>query len=93
MAGKYGIVETRELILFFKTLILRSVRETRVDGFQPEDLKRILNDPQLLKDFFLAVGGAETASKELHEIDFMDGLELGKFLYACVVEIVSELKV
>lgn len=92
MSGKFGVSETRELVIFLKNLILLCMKEMKEDGFQPDDLKAILTDPQIASDFFLAIEGISTAKEEMKELDFQDGLEISKFLYSCVTEIVSEIR-
>ena len=92
MAGKYGVQETREVLLFVKSLVVRVIKDSRVDGFSYEDFSSILSDPQVAKDFFIAVQGSDRVDEEVKELDFLDGVELSKFAYACVAEIIGELK-
>lgn len=93
MGGKYGTVEFREIVLFFKTVLVRVIQEYKDDGkLNVEDLKDILTDDQIISDLFTALDGSEDAAAEVKEIDFDDALELAKFIYACGVEIVKELR-
>ena len=92
MAGKYGTAEVRDVVLFVKTMVIRGLEMSKDGKLTPEDLQLLFSDPQLVGDFFKALEGSDQVKKELNELDFLDGLELSRFIYNAVSDIVGALR-
>lgn len=92
MAGKYGTKETKELLNVVKVVALSIVKEVKKDGFQPKDLAAFLKDPAFDAAVKPALEGIGEVVPEVTELDFFDGLDLGKYGYAVMDEILEALK-
>lgn len=92
MAGQFGTKETKELLYLVKCITLPIVREAKKDGFQATDILAFVKSPEFEAAVMPAVDGAELIDDEFAEIDVLDGLSLGKYVYGLVMDIVEEVR-
>lgn len=92
MGGKYGTKETKEVVTLGKVVTLAILAEVKKDGFQAKDLGAFLKSPEFEAAVRPAVENVELVGPELAELDFFDGLDLGKHTYACITDILDAVK-
>ena len=86
-----GIKETKEsLVLGFA--IAKILQNALKDGFQPADLLTVLEGLSSQENVAIitaAVQGIEQVPAEAADVDFFEGLELGRFVLAEVKKLVA----
>lgn len=92
MGGKYGTKETIEVIVLGKVVTLAILAEVKKDGFQMQDLGAFLKSPEFEAAVRPAVENIDLVGPELAELDFFDGLALGKAAYAAADEVLAAIK-
>lgn len=92
MSGKFGVKATEEVLVLVKTVALSIIAEVSKDGYQMTDLLAFLKSPELEKSLAPVVKDLTMVPAELTELDVWDDIELGKFAYGIVQELVGALK-
>lgn len=92
MGGKYSTTETKELLTLIKAVGLAIIAESKKDGWQPKDLLAFLKSDLVEAAIGPALAGIEQVPAEVTELDFRDGLDLGRFAYGCMDELIDALK-
>lgn len=92
MGGKFGTKNSKEVLTLGKVVTQVILQEVRKDGFQPKDLTAFLKSPAFEAAVKPAVEEIDLVDDELTELDFFDGLDLSKHVYACVSDIIDTLK-
>lgn len=92
MGGVYSVQNTKEMVTLAKVVTVQLVKGSKVDGFQLADLAELLKSPEFLAAVGPALADASKIVDEAKEVDFMDGLELGKHVYSAVMEVLDALK-
>ena len=92
MGGKYGTKETKDCLYLGKVVTLCILREVRKDGFQAKDLGAFLKSGEFEVAVKEAVTNIDQVLLEVAELDFFDGLDLGKYAYSMTNDILDEVK-
>lgn len=79
MAGELGVRVSKEILDDIFSIIHLILVEVKGDGLTSDDIKKILFAPEALKLFSDLASNLPMAKREMKEIDFLDGIELGKF--------------
>jgi hypothetical protein len=92
MSGEYGVKETKEVLNLIKVIALSIVAEGKKDGWQPKDALAFLKSPHLEAAVSAAVAGIEQVPAELSDIGVLDGIDLGRYAYGVMDEVLDALK-
>jgi hypothetical protein len=93
MAGSYSIANTKEVVKLAKLVTIRLMKGLKSDGkFELDDLVTLLADPEVVIALTVAVEGIEKVPLEAKELDWKEGLELGKYVYDAVAEVLAAVK-
>lgn len=92
MGGKHGTKNVKDCLYLGKVVTLCILREVKKDGFQYKDLGAFLKSAEFEAAVAEAVKDVDQVVPELTELDFFDGLDLGKYVYSSVNDILDELK-
>ncbi|MCP3681737.1 MAG: hypothetical protein GY861_03515 [bacterium] len=85
-----GIKETKEVMALVKAIAIPILKEVKKDGFQPQDILAFIGSPGFTAALQPAISGITQVPAEVADISVMEGLELGKYVYDIVQEIMAE---
>lgn len=92
MGGQFGTKETEDCLYLAKVVAINVLREVKRDGFQPMDLGAFLKSAEFEKAIHQAMENVDKVSSEVAELDFFDGLSLGRYVYLMASDILGELR-
>ncbi len=92
MAGKYDVHNTEELLTLVKLATISILQAIAKDGFQPKDLAAFLKSGTFEAAIAPALKDAHLVIPELSELDMWDGVQLAKFAYGQMDDILTEIK-
>lgn len=92
MGGVYSVVNSKELVTLAKVVTVFLATESKKDGFQLTDVAKLLQSPEFLTAVGPALHDVEKVPSEMGEVDFVDGLELGRHTYSAVMEVLEAFK-
>lgn len=92
MGGKHSVKNLKEILTVVKVASIVVIREVVKDGYQHKDLGAFLKSPEFEAAIKPAIEDAHLAVSEVTELDFFDGLDLGRHVYTMADEILDELK-
>lgn len=92
MGGQHGTKETEDCLYLAKVVALNVLREVKRDGFQVTDLGAFLKSAEFEKAVTLALENVDLVKNEVAELDFFDGLHLGRYAYLMAMDILGEIR-
>lgn len=92
MGGKFGTKNTKDCLYLSKVVTLCILREVKKDGFQIQDLGVFLKSGEFEGALAEALKDIDQVPDEVTELDFRDGLDLGRYVYGMADDILDEVR-
>jgi len=87
-----GIKNIKEVLTLIKVICICILKEVVKDGFQWQDLGAFLKSPEFEAALKPAVEDIQKVPAEAMDLDFFEGISLGKKIYTDIMEILDVLK-
>lgn len=91
MAGTFGVVSIKNLMTTGKIAAIAVLQAVAKDGFQASDLLAPISSPSFVARLETTLVDIRNVIPELSELDFSDGLEIGKHAWGCWADLKTEL--
>jgi DNA-binding transcriptional MerR regulator len=92
MGGVHGTKETKDWLYVGKVVVLNILREARKDGFQMKDIGAFLKSPEFEGALREAIKDTDKVDEEILEMDFFDGLDIARYGYSMMDDILGEFR-
>jgi hypothetical protein len=87
-----GIKNIKEVLVLIKVILLSILKEVSKDGFQWEDLTAFLKSPDFEVALKPAIDDIQKVGAEALDVDFFEGVSLGKQIYSIIMECLDVFK-
>ena len=91
MSAKHGIKETKEVLTLIGVFGVAVIRRLK-DGFQSDDITKLLEDPELIKAVKEGFQGSGLVLNEIKDLNFIEGIDLGRHGYKQIDSVLDALK-
>ncbi len=92
MGGMYGVKATESAIDLTMVVAVAIIQEAQKSGWKWSDLPAFLKSPKLEEALKPVIATATAIPSEIGELDLWDDIELGRYVYGKVQQLVEEIK-
>lgn len=93
MSGKLGVTSIKNVMSLGKLGAISIIQAIKKDGFQAKDVIAPITSPTFQNALAAAIDDFAMVLPEWNDLDFWDGLEIGKHAIACWSDIRTELSI